>query len=76
MGIGIQAPYYPVGALDFSPGFKLMTFGFSDHPSFGNVSAIQAVMNLSTDFKPVFSSFLSLYISVLKLESVLALVLR
>ena len=54
MGIGIQAPYYPVGALDFSPGFKLMTFGFSNHPSFGNVSAIQAVMNLSTDFKPVF----------------------
>ena len=54
MGIGIQAPYYPVGALDFSPGFKLMTFGFNDHPSFGNVSAIQAVLSLATDFKPVF----------------------
>ena len=54
MGVGVQAPYYPVGALDFSPGFKLMTFGFSDHPEFGNLSAIQAVMNLSTDFKPVF----------------------
>ena len=54
MGVGIQAPYYPVGALDFSPGFKIMTFGFNDHPTFGNVSAIQAVINLSTDFKPIF----------------------
>ena len=54
MGIGIQAPYYPIGALDFSPGFKLMTFGFNDNPSFGNVSAVQAVINLSTDFKPIF----------------------
>ena len=57
IGVGLQAPYYPVGALDFSPGFKLMTFGFSDHPSFGNVSAVQAVMNLSTDFKPIFFFF-------------------
>ena len=31
-----------------------MTYGFSDHPSFGNVSAIQASANLITDFKPVF----------------------
>tara|TARA_Y100000816_G_scaffold234866_1_gene180503 strand:+ start:3350 stop:4270 length:921 start_codon:yes stop_codon:yes gene_type:complete len=54
LGIGLQAPYYPIGALDFSPGFSFMTFGFSDHPSFGNISAIQASANLITDFKPVF----------------------
>ena len=54
MGVGAQAPYYPVGALDISPGFRLMTYGFSENPSFGNVSALQVAMNLSADFKPIF----------------------
>ena len=53
LGIGIQAPYFPVGAVDISPGLKIMTFGF-DNPEMGVVDAIQLVGNMSVDFKPVF----------------------
>ena len=53
LGIGFQAPYFPVGAVDISPGFKIMTFGF-DNPEMGVVNAIQLVGNMSVDFKPVF----------------------
>jgi hypothetical protein len=53
IGIGIQAPYFPVGAVDISPGLKIMTFGF-DNPDMGLVNAIQLGGNMSVDFKPVF----------------------
>ena len=53
LGIGIQAPYFPVGAVDISPGLKIMTFGF-DNPEMGIVNAIQLGGNMSVDFKPVF----------------------
>ena len=53
LGIGMQAPYFPVGAVDISPGFKIMTYGF-DNPSMGIVNAIQLGGNMSVDFKPVF----------------------
>jgi hypothetical protein len=53
IGIGIQAPYFPVGAVDISPGLKIMTFGF-DNPDMGVVNAIQLGGNMSVDFKPVF----------------------
>ena len=53
LGIGIQAPYFPVGAVDISPGLKIMTFGF-DNPDMGVVNAIQLGGNMSVDFKPVF----------------------
>ena len=53
LGIGIQAPYFPVGAVDISPGFKIMTYGF-DNPDMGIVNAIQLGGNMSVDFKPVF----------------------
>ncbi|MBT7519979.1 MAG: hypothetical protein HN654_06390, partial [Candidatus Marinimicrobia bacterium] len=53
LGIGIQAPYFPVGAVDISPGLKIMTFGF-DNPDMGIVNAIQLGGNMSVDFKPVF----------------------
>ena len=53
LGIGIQAPDFPVGAVDISPGFKIMTFGF-DNPEMGVVNAIQLGGNMSVDFKPVF----------------------
>ena len=53
LGIGIQAPYSPVGAVDISPGLKIMTFGF-DNPNMGVVNAIQLGGNMSVDFKPVF----------------------
>ncbi len=53
LGIGIQAPYFPVGAVDISPGLKIMTYGF-DNPDMGVVNAIQLGGNMSVDFKPVF----------------------
>jgi len=53
LGIGIQAPYFPVGAVDISPGFKIMTYGF-DNIDMGIVNAIQLGGNMSVDFKPVF----------------------
>ena len=53
LGIGFQAPYFPVGAVDISPGFKIMTYGF-DSPDMGVVNAIQLGGNMSVDFKPVF----------------------
>ncbi len=53
LGIGIQAPYFPIGAVDISPGLKIMTYGF-DNPDMGVVNAIQLGGNMSVDFKPVF----------------------
>jgi len=53
LGIGFQTPYFPVGAVDISPGFKIMTYGF-DNPEMGVVSAMQLSGNMSVDFKPVF----------------------
>ena len=52
-GIGYQAPYIPVSAVDISPGFKLMTYGFNS-PEMGLVNAIQLGGNMSVDFKPIF----------------------
>ncbi len=53
LGIGFQAPYFPVGAVDISPGFKIMTYGF-ENIDMGIVNAIQLGGNMSVDFKPVF----------------------
>ena len=53
MGFGLQSPYFPIGAVDISPGFKLMTYGFTDHPEMGTINALQALVNLSTDLKPI-----------------------
>ena len=53
LGIGFQAPYFPVGAVDISPGLKIMTYGF-DNIDMGIVNAIQLGGNMSVDFKPVF----------------------
>jgi len=53
LGIGIQAPYFPIGAVDISPGLKIMTYGF-ESPDMGLVNAIQLGGNMSVDFKPVF----------------------
>jgi len=53
MGFGLQSPYFPFGAVDISPGIKLMTYGFTDHPEMGTINAMQAKVNLSTDLKPI-----------------------
>ena len=52
LGFGLQAPFYAVGAVDISPGFKMMTFGF-DSPDMGIVSAIQIAGNVIVDLKPI-----------------------
>lgn len=54
LGFGYQFPYYPFGAVDISPGFKIMTFGFSENPELGLVNAVQFAPALSIDFKPIF----------------------
>ena len=53
LGFGLQAPYYPLGALDFSPGFSFMTYGFLITLVLV-IMAVQASANLITDFKPSF----------------------
>jgi len=52
LGVGFQSPYFPLGAVDVSPGLKLMTFGF-DNPDMGVVTGFQAAGNMSVDFKPI-----------------------
>ena len=53
IGFGFQSPYYPVGALDFSGGFKIMTYGIREHPEMGDIDALQAAGSISADLKPV-----------------------
>ena len=52
LGAGFQSPYFQLGAVDISPGLKLMTYGFTS-PVLGEVTAIQATGNMSVDFKPI-----------------------
>ena len=52
IGLSLQAPYYPIGAVDISPGFKMMTFGF-DSPDMGIVNALQVAGNIIVDLKPI-----------------------
>lgn len=51
-GFTAQFPYYPIGALDISPGLKFMTYSFE--ASFqGLVQAVQLSPFASFDFKPI-----------------------
>ena len=52
LGVSLQAPFFPVGAVDISPGFNMMTFGF-DNPDMGVVDAIQVSGNIIVDIKPI-----------------------
>ncbi len=52
LGLSLHAPFYPVGAVDVSPGFKMMTFGF-DSPDMGVVNAFQVAGNIIVDIKPI-----------------------
>jgi hypothetical protein len=49
----IQLPYYPIGAIDVSPGFRFMSFGWENSYN-GQWKCIQAAVFSSIDFKPVF----------------------
>lgn len=52
-GFAFQFPYYPIGAIDISPGFRGMTFSF-DASKQGKVEAVMLSATSSIDFKPVF----------------------
>ena len=49
----LQLPYYPVGALDISPGMRFMTFGWENSYN-GQWKCLQLATFASVDFKPVF----------------------
>ena len=52
LGLSFSMPYFAVGALDISPGFKIMNYTFET--SFqGSVQAIQLGPFASFDFKPI-----------------------
>jgi len=53
IGATFQMPYFPVGALDISPGFRIMNYSF-ESSSLGQIQALQIAPNASFDFKPVF----------------------
>ena len=49
----IQFPYFQLGAVDISPGFRLMNYGFENATN-GQWKCLQAAAFTSIDFKPVF----------------------
>ena len=53
LGVSFQLPYYPIGALDISPGLRFMTYGF-EASSQGKVQAFNLAAFSTFDFKPVF----------------------
>ncbi len=48
-----QLPYYPVGALDISPGMRFMSFGWENSYN-GQWKCLQLATFASIDFKPIF----------------------
>ena len=49
----LQLPYYPIGALDVSPGMRFMTFGWENSYN-GQWKCLQLATFASIDFKPIF----------------------
>ena len=56
IGVSFQMPYYPIGALDISPGLRFMTYSFEASTQ-GLVQALQFAPFATFDFKPVFYFF-------------------
>ena len=56
LGLSFQFPYYQFGAIDVSPGFKLMNYSFEASHQ-GYIQAIQIAAYSNFDFKPVFYFF-------------------
>lgn len=52
-GASFQFPYYPIGAVDISPGLRFMTFGYEASHQ-GKIQALQLGLTGSVDFKPIF----------------------
>ena len=53
LGGSFQLPYYPIGALDISPGIRLMTYGYEVSTQ-GKVQAMNLAAFSTFDFKPIF----------------------
>ncbi len=53
LSASFQFPYFPMGALDISPGLRLMNFGWENSYN-GQWKCVQAVAFASVDFKPIF----------------------
>ena len=53
LGGSFQFPYFPIGALDVSPGLRFMSYGFEVSHQ-GKVQAFNLSAFSSFDFKPVF----------------------
>ena len=53
LGGSFQLPYYPIGALDISPGIRAMTYGYEVSTQ-GKVQAINLAAFSTFDFKPIF----------------------
>ena len=53
LSASFQFPYYQMGALDISPGFRLMNFGWENSYN-GQWKCVQAAIFASVDFKPIF----------------------
>ena len=53
LSASFQLPYYPFGAIDVSPGVRLMNFGWENSNN-GKWKCLQAVAFTSIDFKPIF----------------------
>ena len=52
LGVSIQLPYKPYGALDISPGLRIMAFTYEASHQ-GKIQALQLGAGASFDFKPV-----------------------
>ncbi|MEL1230794.1 MAG: hypothetical protein VXA26_05730 [Candidatus Neomarinimicrobiota bacterium] len=52
LSLSFQFPYYPIGALDISPGIRLMNFGW-ENSFMGQWKCLQAAAFASIDFKPI-----------------------
>ena len=53
LSFSFQLPYFEMGALDISPGLRLMNFGWENSYN-GQWKCVQAVAFSSIDFKPIF----------------------
>ena len=56
LGLSFSMPYFAFGALDVSPGFKMMNYTFESSYQ-GNVQALQLSAFATFDFKPVLFFF-------------------
>ena len=56
LGLNIQFPYYPVGPVDISPGFRLMTFSYkASH--LGSLKALQVGTFANINLSPILYFF-------------------